>query len=112
MEKQLPVEKKEALMNFLFYYLNFEFKTNQFIFEQRINQLTTQNTTNMTIQEILIGQAELRGQRLGIKKAKEAMIAKMISNNATDEQIMHLAEVSPALVNRIRKRIDKTLSHN
>jgi hypothetical protein len=112
LDKQLPEAKKESLMNFLFYYVNFEFKNNQFIFEQRINQLTSNNTTNMTIQEILIGQAELRGQRLGKKKEKEDMIAKMISNNATDEQITNFTEVPPALVSRIRKRIEKSVSHN
>jgi hypothetical protein len=111
-EKQLPEAKQELLMNFLFYYVNFEFKNNQFIFEQRINQLTSNNTTNMTIQEILIGQAKLQGKRLGKKEEREGMIAKMISNNATDEQIMNLTEVSPALVSRIRKRIEKSLSHN
>ncbi|CAM3999100.1 hypothetical protein SAMN06265348_10174 [Pedobacter westerhofensis] len=112
MDKQLPEAQKESLMNFLFYYVNFEFKNNQFIFEQRINQLTSNITTNMTIQEILIGQAKLQGKRLGKKEEREGMIAKMISNNATDEQILNLTEVTPALVSRVRKRIEKSVRHN
>ncbi|CAM4316398.1 hypothetical protein SAMN06265348_110176 [Pedobacter westerhofensis] len=108
LERDLEDAKKRMLMNFLFYYVNFEFQETKHNFERKINLLTTKNTTNMTIEDILIGQAELRGKRLGIKEAQEAEIARLIRKQGlTDDQIVDFAEVSHSLVKRIRKKTEK-----
>jgi len=108
LERNLEDTKKRILMNFLFYYINFEFQETKLNFEHKINLLTNKNTPNMTIEDILIGQAELRGKRLGIKEAQEAEIARLIRKQGlTDDQIVDFAEVSHSLVKRIRKKTEK-----
>lgn len=108
LERNLDDSKKRMLLNFLFYYVNFEFQETKIIFEHRINLLTNKNSSNMTIEEILIGQAELRGKRMGLKLAKESEVARLIRKQGlTDEQIVDFAEVPHSMVKRIRKKAHK-----
>jgi hypothetical protein len=94
-------------MNFLFYYVNFEFQETKIIFEQKVNLLTNKNNTKMTIEEIIIGQAKLESKRLAQKEAKEAEITRMIRKQGlTNEQIVEFAEAPLSLVKRVRKRTE------
>ncbi|MCX2478308.1 hypothetical protein OQY15_04355 [Pedobacter sp. MC2016-15] len=66
----------------------------------------------MTIQQIVLGQRELIGKRKGIKigerKAKEEVVARMLEMKMlSEEQIIEMTEVTPKLVGRIRKKLEK-----
>jgi hypothetical protein len=107
LEKQLPPEKERMLMNFLFYYVNFEFQKTKIKFDHEINLLTNKNIQDMTIEEILIGQARLQGKRQGEKKAKEDEVSRLIRKKGlTNEEIVDFAETSISLVKRVRKKIE------
>ena len=107
LEKQLPPEKERMLMNFLFYYVNFEFQKTKIKFDHKLNLLTNKNIQDMTIEEILIGQARLQGKRQGEKKAKEDEVSRLIRKQGlTNEEIVDFAETSISLVKRVRKKIE------
>jgi len=111
-DRHLPDVKEKELINFLFHYVNFEFSETQAKFEQGINLLTNKNISKMTIQQIVLGQRELIGKRKGIKigerKAKEEVVARMLEMKMlSEEQIIEMTEVTPKLVSRIRKKLEK-----
>jgi len=108
LERQLLPEKEQIIMNFLFYYVNFEFQETKITFENKINLLTKKNNTEMTIQEIIIGQEKLKAKRLALKEAKEDEITRLIRKQGlTDEQIVEFAEAPISLVKRVRKRTER-----
>ncbi|CAM3920240.1 hypothetical protein SAMN06265348_111169 [Pedobacter westerhofensis] len=118
LERQLPAEQEEILMNFLFNYINFEFTETKVIFDREINLLSDKNINTMTIQEILVGQAKLQGKRLGLKEgikegrkeAKEEEVSRLITKlRFTDEQIVDFAGVSLTTVKKVRRSVARSI---
>ena len=113
--RKLPERKEKLMMNFLFFYISFELSETKFKFDHEINLLTNKNISVMTIEEILIGQAEIRGRRIGEKagkregkkegkqQAKQEEITRLITKHGfTDKEIVDFAEVPLSLVRKIR----------
>jgi len=109
--RKLPERKEKLMMNFLFFYISFELSETKSKFDHEINLLTNKNISVMTIEEILIGQAEIRGRRIGEKagkkegkqQAKQEEITRLITKHGfTDKEIVDFAEVPLSLVRKIR----------
>jgi predicted transposase YdaD len=68
--KDYPQQKINKIMKFLRFYVNFETKEINDIFEQDIQLITEKTTTTMGIDELLIAMAEDRGAKKAEKKAE------------------------------------------
>ncbi|SEA47845.1 RpnC/YadD family protein [Pedobacter hartonius] len=115
LDRKLPERKEKLMMNFLFFYISFELSETKVKFDHEINLLTNKNINNMTIEEILIGQAEIRGRRIGEKagkregkrEAKQDEITRLITKHGfTDKEIVDFAEVPLSLVRKVRSELN------
>ncbi len=114
-ERRLSPYKERAIMNFLFYYTDFEFSETKAKFDLEVNLLTNKNTRNMiTFEEILMEEAEMtgfsKGERKGIKKgkleAKENEVYRLITKlNFSNDQIADYMDISLSFVKKVRAKL-------
>ena len=106
--KKLPAPKERALMNFLFYYIEFEFSETKATFDYEVNLLINKNTKDMiTFEELLIEDAQMDGYIKGKKEAKleaiENEVFRLITKlGFSDQQIADYADLSLKLIKKIR----------
>ncbi|WP_158796164.1 hypothetical protein [Pedobacter sp. L105] len=112
LERKLPVHKQNAIMDFLFYYINFEYSETTAKFELKVNILTNKNTKDMyTIADAIYEDAEITGYFKGKKKgkiegkkeAKEDVIRSLIIKHGfSDQQIMDYTDISISFIKKTR----------
>jgi len=107
LDRKLPVHKQRAIMNFLFYYLDFEFSETRAKFESEVNLLINKNIKEMiTFEEVLIEDAQMEGYYKGKEEAKENEIYRLITKlGFSDQQIADYADIPLKFVKRVRKSI-------
>lgn len=111
LDKELPAAKERAIMNFLFYYVDFEFSETKAKFDYEVNLLINKNIKDMmTIEDAIYEYAEITGFHKGEKKAKreakEDEVYRLITKlGFSDQQIADYAGVSLSFAKRIRARL-------
>ncbi len=114
--RNLTEEKNRALINFIRFYVVFEFKETQDIFDKEL-QILTNNTKTMgleeQIKEMIKERAIKIGEKRGIVKGrveernelKEKFAQKLIQSlGYIDQQIAELVEVPLNFVEKLRKQ--------
>ncbi|WP_158797218.1 hypothetical protein [Pedobacter sp. L105] len=120
--RKLPAHKQRAIMNFLFYYIDFEFSETRVKFDSEVNLLTNKNIREMiTFEEVLIEDAQMEGYFKGRKEAtrevkREAkeneVYRRIVKEGLSDQQIVDFAEVSLNFVKKMRANISAKKSAN
>lgn len=101
LSKEFPKNKIRGLINFLTYYIRFEKRETNRIFEQAKQKLTGGSNT-MGIEELLLNRAEKQGMK---KKGRKVVLNLLANTDFSDEQIARLAEVSKEYVEKLRKSL-------
>jgi len=101
--RNIPKDKVRALVNFLTYYVNFEFKENNDIFEINKRSLTGGSNT-MGIEELLLETATKRGEKRGEKKAHAKAQRLIEQERAKVEQAQAKVEQERAKVEQERAK--------
>jgi len=107
LERKLPIKKEMAIMNFLFYYIDFEFKETNAKFDDEVNSLTNKTIKDMiTYEEVLLEDAETTGFLKAKQEAKENEVyRRIVKEGLSDQQIALYAEVPLKFVRKIRAGI-------
>jgi len=111
LDKQLPSVKEKIIMDFLFYYISFEFSETKTKFDYEVNLLTNKNIENMmTMQDAIYEYGEAtgfyEGKKEGKKEGKENEVYGLITKlGFSDQQIVEYANVSVTFIKKIRAKI-------
>ncbi len=105
--RNIPKDKIRSLIVFLTYYVNFEFKENNVIFEMEKKQLTGGSDT-MGIEQLLIETEKKRSEKKGEEKKSYDVVENLIMKlGLSDEQAADIAEVSVDFVRNVRSALQK-----
>lgn len=110
-ERKLPQDQEVPLINFLFYYVNFEIKETNITFEREIILLTDKTIKIMTMQEAILEETKFEGIEEGRQQTREEVVLRMLKMNlGSDDQIVEVAKVTPGFVRKLRKKVGKITS--
>ena len=106
MKRKIEKKKIKALMNFLQYYVRFN-KENTVIFEEKLEQFKGK-TYPMGIEQLLLHQAEVKGEKRGEKRGDEKKTIDVIRNaRLNGGSIEFIAKIVDLPIEKVRAILDK-----
>lgn len=106
--KELTLEKKTTLFNFIKFYIHLKFKDVNALFNSELDKLN-EKIKIMGLEEQILDNFKKEGEKRGLlkgeKKVKEKFVRKLIDNlGYTDQQAADFMEVSLNFVKRVHKQ--------
>lgn len=110
LQRRLPKRKETILIDFLFFYLNFEYSLTKTKFEKEFNLLTFKKPQHMTYEEDLKAALIEEFKRELILERDEIIIRKLITRKFSDTEINDFTNVPVWAIEEIRGKLKDSSS--